>query len=199
MHLLVRAGACSAGNLAGNGYTQRYGSFLSFFFFALVSIVFHRTHPPHSPTHYLTGMARPPPKIRLTLEGVCLMLGHNSVEWEDIRKVSMQSSEISHSNTTINTTPAVSCTVIPRSFYDKANSLRLSLASSPKISSNKKQFRCLDLLRYSVLATRLLRAQTFLHASIHNCRSRLRDRLKKTYLANPLLTLEVHSRSHKMN
>ena len=108
------------------------------FFFALVSIVFHRTHPPHSPTHYLTGMARPPPKIRLTLEGVCLMLGHNSVEWEDIRKVSMQSSEISHSNTTINTTPTVSCTVIPRSFYDKANSLRLSLASSPKISSNKK-------------------------------------------------------------
>ena len=38
-----------------------------------------------------------------------------------------------------------------------------------------------------------------MHASIHIRRPRLRERLKKTYLANPLLTLEVHSHSHKMN
>ena len=148
----MRAGACSAGNLAGNGYTQRYGSFLHFFFFFFFYIGVNR-FPPYSPTvltHPLPHRHGKASAQDSAHPGRCMLdagpqLGGVGRYSQGGHAVPGNITAIS----TINTTPTVSCTVIPCSFYDKANSLRLSLASSPKISSNKNN--CGALIRSDIV------------------------------------------------
>ena len=134
------------------------------------------------------GMAKPPPKIRLTLEGVCLMLGHKSVEWEDIRKVGW--TVCCHSPHCVFTPVQLRLHVLAvspsKQLYSYYSWLRVQ---EPQVSCFwRLHQRSIDIVVCSRYASDYRKC-----SCMHNChlRPRLRERLKKTYLNNPLLTLDV--------